>query len=167
METAAWSLVFFDLWKWSKANILQKNPSNHTVYGWNPELLLVYPCLSHDLPHSVLLYSSFKRFNSPLHLPRRFLSKESETSCHHRAANQRVGLANYQSGTQFSSEICRDLGADPTVNVNVNVNVLCKKKNGEWNETRFFFLYFFLKFKGHPCLFFIFGWSLLGPRLMK
>lgn len=33
---------------------MQKNPSSNTVYGWNSELLLVYPCLSHHLRCSVL-----------------------------------------------------------------------------------------------------------------
>lgn len=80
-----------------------------------------YPCLSHHLRYSVLwthmisaphLQKWFSRvcFSTGCFFVGRFLSKESETSCHHRATNQRVGLANYQSGAQFSSEVCCDLG---------------------------------------------------------
>ena len=58
----------------------------------------------------------------------RFLSKESETSCHHRTTNQRVGIANYQSRAQFSSEVCCDSGESENEDQNVPWKKPSKKR---------------------------------------
>ena len=73
----------------------------------------------------------------------RFLSKESETSCHHRATNQRVGLANYQSGAQFSSEVCCDLGFPTRIKTYLKNGVTARccvfKFEGHRHHVLFFF----------------------------